>query len=484
MKAILVQLDHSSEKPLYIQLYNYLKTHIVSGDIAPDEKLPSLRNLSKTLGISMTTSKLAYDQLLVEGYIYSKPQSGYYAENIISTDLSPTSGKQPAKAAPEKAESREAALQADFAEEELLTDKEDKYMHDLSSFNFARWKKCVSQIISYYPEALLSGADKQGEMALRVEIARYVYTSRGVSCTPDQVVIGAGTQPLMSHLSLLLRKIGIDHMSTEYPGYAPLQKIFSDFGFPITKIPVREDGIEIEKLPSNIRSAVYVSPSNQFPTGSVMPVDRRYRLLSWAKENGSVIIEDDYNSELRYFGNPVPALDSLDTSGSVVYLGSFSSTLFAAVRISYMILPDKLMKLFDELKNDYDQTCSKTEQLTLALFMKNGDYARNIRKLRTLYAKKLAIAAETLRKFSDGRIKPLNTKSGINITIEIKTKLSPDLLCKSAAERKVQMIPVKELSGGDTVVLTLYYNQIPEDKMESVLVSVMSDWRDLAAKSN
>ena len=146
-----------------------------------------------------------------------------------------------------------------------------------------------------------------------------------------------------------MRKMNISHVSTEDPGYMPLQNIFRDLGFTLTNIPVRSDGIEIEKLPANIPSAVYVSPSNQFPTGAVMPIGRRYLLLDWARKNDGIILEDDYDSELRYFGKPVPALQGLDRNDSVVYLGTFSSTLFPAVKISYMVLPNHMVKIFQEL---------------------------------------------------------------------------------------------------------------------------------------
>lgn len=462
MKALTLQLDHDSSKPLYVQLYEYLRDGISSGDIAAGEKLPSLRSLSDTLGISITTSRLAYDQLLVEGYIESRQRSGYYAGSFSGAGGSrEETGRQ----------------NVDTSDDDIFRDPEDVYIHDLSSFDFVKWKKCMSNVLTNFQDRLLSGADPQGEPALRHEIARYVYTSRGVSCSPDQIVIGAGSQTLMNHLAVIMRRLGIGHMSTEDPGYAPIQKIFSDFGFPITKIPVADDGIEIEKLPSNIRSAVYVSPSNQFPTGSVMPVNRRYQLLKWAEENDSLIIEDDYNSELRYFGQPVPALDSLDRHGSTVYLGSFSSTLFAAVRISYMILPKQLMNVFNEIKNDYDQTCSKTEQLTLALFMRDGYYARNIRKLRALCSRKLRTAADAFEKYSNGKIEPLNTKSGINITIRIKTDMSPEKLCSEARGLALQMVPVQDLSDSGSAVLVFYYNQIPEDRLSSEIEQVIKKWK-------
>ena len=185
--------------------------------------------------------------------------------------------------------------------------------------------------------------------------------------------------------------MGINHITVEEPGYLPVRNIFRDRAFAMTAVPVGKEGIPVSKLPTNIRSAVYVSPSNQFPTGYVMPIGKRYDLLNWAVKNDSIVIEDDYDSELRYFGKPIPSLQGLDHNQRVVYLGSFSSTLFPSIKISYMILPEHMAEIFDTIHGDYTQTCSKTEQLTLALYMSRGYYQTNLKKLRTLYSQKLQV---------------------------------------------------------------------------------------------
>ena len=203
-------------------------------------------------------------------------------------------------------------------------------------------------------------------------IAAHLRQFRGMDVDPEQIIIGAGTQQITNHLATLLRKLSIEHVALEDPGYLPVRSIFRDRGFALTPVEVADDGLMIEKLPTNIRTAVYVSPSNHVPTGAVMPIGRRYELMGWAASNDSYIIEDDYDSELRYFSKPIPALKSLENSSRVIYLGSFSSTLFAAVKISYMVLPEKMARLFSSMAKDYSQTCSKLEQLTLAMFMESG----------------------------------------------------------------------------------------------------------------
>lgn len=464
MKPISVQFKDSSKDPLYIQLYRYLKDEITCGNMASGEKLPSLRRLSRDLSISITTTEQAYNQLLVEGYIVSKPQSGYY----IASGAKNTGGGDGAA----------GSLSAEGYAFSDYTFQDSPYKHDPSCFDFIKWKKCMARVLMEYSHLLLFESDPQGEAALRFEISKYVYNSRGVIASPDQVVIGAGTQQLTSHLCRIMRRIEVGHVATEDPGYLPVQNIFRDHGFSITKVAVAEDGIRIEKLPTNIPSAVYVSPSNQFPTGSVMPVGKRYQLLEWAEKNNSYILEDDYDSELRYFGKPVPALQGLDRNHRVVYLGSFSSTLFPAVKISYMVLPPAMVEIFNSIKSDYTQTCSKTEQLTLALYMEDGLYYTNIKKLRNLYGQKLQAALAVFDRCAAGFVTPTNTSSGINMMLKVRTKKTPAALSDAARSIGVNVQPAAALTDQDTAALIFYYNQIPLSEMDRSISQMVQLWKN------
>lgn len=460
MRPVIIELNSSLSEPLYIQLYRNIKNDIISGRIKAGEKLLSLRAMAQALDISVTTVQLSYNQLLVEGYIDSKPQSGYYVSQgvYVAPKQSPRPEQSPA----------ESPVEA----EEL-----SPYIHDRSCFDFNKWKKCCSAVFNEHCDSLLYESDPQGEKELRAEIAKYLYSSRGVTCTPEQIVIGAGTQQITGQLCRILSKLGINHVSLESPGYLPVQNMFRDSGFSVSRIPVLKDGIEIEKLPSNIPSAVYVSPSNQFPTGAVMPAGRRYQLLDWAKANGSIIIEDDYDSELRYFGKPLPALQSLDSSDAVVYLGSFSSTLFPAIKISYMVLPPSLAKKFAQIKSRYTQTCSKAEQLTLALFMKRGFYSTGIRKLRSLYSQKLQAADGALVRYGLGKIDSVNTQSGINLIIRVNSEKKADELCALARSVGIRMIPVADISDQETGALIFYYNRLPLAEIDPAVSRLVSLWQ-------
>ena len=458
MKALFPIFDETREKPYYLQLYSYIKDSILAGEIKEGEKLPSLRSLAKTTSLSITTVEQSYNQLLVEGYIYAKPQSGYYVRKVLSG----RSQTVPAEAAIFPSEVS--------AVDETVDSAIPAMQYDPECFDFNKWKKCMNKILNDHAPALLFEGSPRGEEALRMEIARYLYMSRGVNCAPDQIIIGAGTQQITNQLATLLRRQGVEHVALEDPGYMPVRNAFRDRGFAITPVAVKENGLAIEKLPANIRAAAYVTPSNHAYTGSVMPVGRRYELLNWAEENNSYIIEDDYDSELRYFGKPIPALKSLAGSERVIYLGSFSSTLFAALKISYMVLPAKMAEIFSSIAGDYSPTCSKLEQLTLALFMETGLYQTHIKKLRKLYAQKLARITEAFEANASDFIRVINSSSGISIILEIDSPKSPGQIKRDAENLGIPAVCI----GRKTI---LYYNQIPLSEIDGAAARLADVWR-------
>ena len=465
MKAVLPVLDESRKEPYYLQLYEYLKQAILSGDIAPDEHLPSLRNLSKSTGLSMTTVERAYSQLLVEGYIYCRPRSGYFAGSV--TGVTGTSvPSENTFSAPDL-----------FSEPSEHAEAAPAMLYDPDCFDFNKWKKCMNRILTDYSPALFFEGSPQGELQLRQEICSYLYRSRGVSCRPEQIFIGAGTQQITGLLASVLRDLQIGHVALEDPGFAPVRNTFLDRGFAITDVRVAGDGMVLEKLPVNIRTCAYVTPSNHSPTGAVMPIGRRYELIRWAIANDSYIIEDDYDSELRYFGRPIPPLKSLTDDGRVIYLSSFSSTLFAAIRISYMVLPPQIAAAFTQRLSGYSQTCSKLEQLSLAMFMNTGWYQTHIRKLRKLYAQKLTLVTDTFRKEAADLVTVRNTASGMNILLRIRKTPAEDLqetLDRYIREAGALGIPAAQSS--DRIIF--YYNQIPLSDISRVLRTLIRRWRN------
>ena len=488
------EIKHNSGKSLYVQLYEYLREEISGGRIENGERLPSLRSMSSAVGMSVTTVKQAYEQLMAEGYLISRPQSGYYAAQGAAVKVFQKSTKE--QGGYKEMNGSNAGTQRG-ATAPLSFDPE--------SFDFVKWKKCMSAVLNETPELLLSEADRQGEPALRKEIAGYLYKARGVVCSQEQVVISAGTQQLINHLGRILRMMDIMHVSVEDPGYMPVRSIFRDLGFSMSCIPVKDNGILIERLPVNLRTAVYVCPQNQFPTGAVMPISRRHEILDWAEANDSIIIEDDYNSELRYTGMPIPALQGIDHSGRVVYLGSFTSTLFPAIRISYMVLPERMVELYESIRNNYDQTCSKTEQLTLAEFMRRGFYNTNLRRVRKLYSDKLHEAIEAIREYgSEGKfITAENTQSGINIILRLNTHTRvitqgkngearteeirgemAERLVQTAADAGIKVRNIDQLDLDGQMYLVFYYNQIPLGSIRDAVRTMIACFKSAVTKGS
>jgi GntR family transcriptional regulator/MocR family aminotransferase len=457
MKHLKLNIENSSDENLYMQIFDQLRDDILSGELSRGTKLPSLRAMASDNGVSITTVETAYNQLLVEGYITSRPKSGYYVSDSITGAVGSQVDREP------------VTLDELLPPEGSQGARNMQLIYDEQSFEFSKWKKCMNKVFNEYSHLLQTEAEVKGEAALRYEIARYLFAERGVRCSPDQVVIGAGSQQLTTHLVRILRELGISHAATETPGYGPVRDIFKDENFTVQGIPVGENGIEIEMLPKNVRSVVYICPSNQFPSGAVMPVGRRYELIKWAVENDSFIYEDDYDSELRYFGKPIPALQGLDTNGRVIYLGSFSSTLFASIKISYMVLPPALTEIFDRISSRYSQTCSKAEQICLALYMENGYYHRNIKKVRRMNAHKLETTMKMFEEYGGGLVEAVDSHSGLAVLLKVHTAIPAEELCRIGAGIGLKMRPVDDLCTDDMQILSFYFYRV-SDSLLKILV--------------
>ncbi len=462
MNNLILNLDKELDESLYVQIYNIIKNGIISGNMEKGSKLPSLRKLAEENEISITTVETAYTQLLVEGYVETRPKSGYY----VSKDITDSAAELSQGAVTERLED---LLPTNSTRAKRIVGADKPMIYDQESFEFSKWKKCMSRVFNEYSNLLQTEADVKGEPALRYEICKYLYQSRGVKCTPEQVVIGAGSQQLTMQLIRILREIGIENAATETPGYGPIREMFKEAGFPITEVPVQDSGIALEKLPVNLRSIVYVNPSNQFPSGAVMPIGRRYELIKWAQDNYSYILEDDYDSELRYFGKPIPALQGFDSSGRVVYLGSFSSTLFASIKISYMVLPQGLVHIFEQNQHRYSQTCSKAEQICLALYMEGGYYSRHIKKLRKMYAAKLQTTIEMISESCEGMVSAIDSKSGIAVMLKVATQLSGGEICQIAKDVGLTMYPVDDLSEDNVKSVYFYFYRVPETLLKILI---------------
>lgn len=448
MKEFIIKLDTESKLKLFEQVYERFKNDIESGEIEPGSKMPSLRKLAKDNDISITTVESAYNQLLLEGYINSRPKSGYY----VNSEISPI----------ENIESKE-----DKASESNELPRDAMLLFDEESFDFYKWKRSMNKVFNKYSRLLRSDASPEGEQMLREEIALYLRESRGMISSPENIVIAAGSMHLTNSLLRIFKEMGIRKASTEFPGYDKINRVFESADIELNKVGTTGD-IELSEMGSE-RQVVYINPSNRYPLGTVMPVSKRIELIKWAEAKDSYIIEDDYDSELRYFGKPVPPMKMIGDGQRVIYYGSFSATLFAGINISYMILPDEIMSRWKKSKDTYVQTCSKTEQLCLALYMHDGHYRRTIKRCRKIYSAKLRTTIEVFKEYGDEIFTPVNSMSGMALTLRVKTSIPGEALALAAKRSGMLMEPVEELSTEESKVICFYFYRVSETMLKILI---------------
>ncbi|MDX9871247.1 MAG: PLP-dependent aminotransferase family protein [Clostridia bacterium] len=465
MTQYLIDLDRHKNLPLYIQLYEQIKKEILTGKLEPGRKMPSIRALSLQLNISKNTVDTAYQQLLAEGYITSRPQSGYFAaavENALYAARSNLADNEQSHAT-----ERQGCLY-DFRSDHI----------DQESFNFSLWRRFINQALRNNKRFLNYG-HYQGEPALRIEIARYLRQSRAVDCTPEQIVIGAGVQSLLHILCGLLGPL-YHSIAFEDPGFKKAQYIFSDHQYTLLPIPLERDGLSIEALIQTKAKAVYVSPSHQFPLGAAMPVTKRSQLLKWAHDSGAVIIEDDYDSELRYFGRPIPSLQGMSSGSRVFYLGSFSKILIPSLRISYMVIPPEYLPVLQHTLPKYNQTSSAIEQIALAAFIKEGWLEKHIKRLRKLYAGKNQLMVDAIRSSMGDKVSVQGKESGISLLLEIKTGLTSAQLVELAAQAGIKVTPVShyylDASAGNFPQILLSYAGIRKEDIIPAITLLQQAW--------
>jgi len=362
-------LDTASKKHLYVQIYEYIKSEIREGRLLRGEKLPSTRILANNLQVSRSTVDLAYEQLVSEGYLEARAGSGYYVGEV--EDLY---GFHVIVGTPSPLQDRANNVKVDFSTSAI----------DMTAFPFGVWRKLNKTILSEDNGNLFALGDPQGDLELRQTIARYLHASRGANIAPEQLVIGAGSE----YLLLLLEKLLGQNRSLalEKPTYSKAYKSFEAFQYQISRIPMDKSGMDVRALEDSGADLAYVMPSHQYPTGVVMPIGRRQALLKWAmKGSNRYIIEDDYDSEFRYKGKPIPCLQSIDTAGKVIYMGTFSKAIAPAIRISFMALPKPLLEVYEEKCRFFSSTVSRIDQKMLQQFMEDGHFERHLNRMRKTY---------------------------------------------------------------------------------------------------
>ncbi|MGG3692269.1 PLP-dependent aminotransferase family protein [Heyndrickxia ginsengihumi] len=442
MDELLPNLSKKAKQPLYIQLYNYIKKEILAGRIKSKEKLPSKRKLSQHLGISLNTVQAAYDQLCAEGFIERKPRQGLFV-TLMEEDLSPYQMNEP-------------KMEVIKVHEQTTIDFNSGKV-DTAHFPFTLWRQLTVQSLYREQGNLFYNGDPQGEPYLRQEIAKYLFASRGVICSPDQIVIGAGTQLLIGLLCLIIGRNFT--FAIENPGFHRIRTVLQDQGVNTAFIPLDYNGIDVHLLSNTDAHVAYVTPSHQFPYGMVMPISRRIELLKWAEERDAYIVEDDYDGEYRYKGKPIPSLQGLDAREHVIYLGSFSKSLIPSLRISYMVLPPALLNKYQERFMIYKQTVSRLHQDTLFQFMKEGHWERHLNRMRTLYRKKHHVLLLSINKYMKRHVKIIGEHAGLHIVLEVNNRMSEKELIESAIYVGVKIYP-----------LSIYYTDVEKELLPKVIL--------------
>lgn len=415
--------ENKGKDSLYEYLYKQIKNDILNYKLSPNEKLPSKRAFAKHLNISTITVENAYNQLVAEGYIYSLPKSGFYVSDISSTK--PTRDKRPA--GKNIIEADTSKIFADFTSNSTAPD----------NFPFTSWTKIQRQVMSDYEKELMVRSPFSGIELLRCSISDYLYQFRGMTVEPEQIVIGAGTEYLYG---MLIQLLGRDKKyAVEDPGYQKITRIYQANQVECVHIPMDESGVDVDQLNKTKAHILHISPSHHFPTGIVTPVSRRYELLSWAaKENSHYIIEDDYDSEFRLVGKPIPALQSIDVADKVIYMNTFSKSLSSTIRISYMVLPKSLVSLYREKLGFYSCTVPNFEQYTLYKFIHQGHLEKHINRMRNYYRIQRDTILSCIKKQKNyNRTVIKEENSGLHFLLEVNTELSDFQLVEKAKKNGI-----------------------------------------------
>lgn len=462
MTTLTLTFEPGGKIPLYKQLYNFIKIEIRSGNLKSGEKLPSKRLLSSHLNISRNTVETAYEQLAAEGYIKSVPKSGFFVCSLDELFTDKNEILEYKKAV--KEEPAERQYKYDFKTNTV----------DTTFFPFATWAKISKEIMHDENRELLRMAPPQGDYSLRECIAKYLHEFRGVICSPSQIIIGAGTEYLVGlAIQILGRKCVY---AVENPGYSKTFKILKSNDIKVNLIGLDREGISVDELKKSDSNIVYTTPSHHFPLGIIMPVSRRMQLLKWANQSSDrYIIEDDYDSEFRFNGRPIPALQGLDTNEKVIYISTFSKIIAPSIRISYMVLPGVFIEKYQKDFMFYSSTVSRFEQYTLYKFIKDGHFERHLNRMRNIYRARKDTLVEQIRNLPfSSRIEIIGENSGLHLLLKVNCAAHEKELIESAKEFGVKLYGLSDYyiaqknDTPDNIVVLGYSNFTIEEIKEAV----------------
>lgn len=470
MYELTLCLDNKSGTPLYEQIYTYIKNEIKNGKIECKSRLPSTRSLAEHLQISRSTVDMAYTQLLSEGYIESVPCKGYYVCEIsLLHDISI------------------AQYETDGAEEEDGTDNLidfTPYGVDLEYFPFNIWRKITKNVLNEENKDMFDIGNPMGDIVFRRTICNYLFEARNVHCRPEQILIGAGNHYLLTILCRLFNSEKT--IAMESPTYQKAYHIFKTNNCPVVTVNVEKDGIDVKDVISKNADVVYVMPSHHYPLGTVMSIGKRTELIKWANENEErYIIEDDYDSEFRYHGKTIPALKGIQCNADIIYIGTFSKSIASAIRMSYMVLPEKLLERYKQNMHFYSQTVSRIDQTVVNEFISRGYFERHLNKMRSVYREKHDLIIACLKDMGD-MIQISGENAGLHLLLNVNNKMSEDELIKSAKEQGVKVYGLSdnfiEGANADRQAIILGFAQINKNLIAEGINLLKKAWFDVERK--
>lgn len=416
-------LPPDNSGPLYLNLYRQLRAQIETGERRAGEKLPSKRAVASQLGISVNTVDAAYGQLLSEGFVEARPRSGFYVQPIGQLQRLPMPPVEQTVPV-----ARHDGVKVDFAPGDISREK----------FPFTVWNRLLKNALD--DPLSLRRAEPQGDAGLRQAVASYLHAARGVNCQSEQIVIGAGTDSLLSLLSFLLPPNCA--AAVENPVYNKAYRFFERMGHPVLPAEIDRQGVMVEPLENLTDVLLYTTPSHQYPLGLSMPMGRRVALLNWAgRGNSRFILEDDYDSEFRYDAKPVPSLQSIDENGRTIYLGTFSRSVAPSVRVSYLVLPPALLDLYRREYAGFACAVSTLEQIALREFLLQGHFETHLNRMRVCYRAKRARLLDGLAPL-DGQIRCIGEAAGCHLTLQARNGLNETELCRRALDAGVRVYPI------------------------------------------
>lgn len=449
--------EEKGSDSLYEYLYKQIKSDILNYKLSPDEKLPSKRALAKHLNVSTVTIENAYLQLMAEGYIYSVPKSGYFVSHLSAAKANQS--KKRFYPIPDDTE-QIISYYADFVNNSTASE----------NFPFTTWAKLMRETMSDEADKLMVSSPSTGVTTLRTAIAEYLFQFRGMAVEPEQIVIGAGTEYLYS---LIIQLLGRNKLyAVEDPGYQKITKVYHANEVACVPVPLDKNGIDISYLENVNADVLHISPSHHFPTGIVTPISRRYELLSWAsKAPERYIIEDDYDSEFRLLGKPIPSLQSIDVLDKVIYMNTFSKTLTSTIRISYMVLPKGLMDRYKQELDFYSCTVSTFEQYTLAHFIERGHFEKHINRMRNFYRSQRDAVIGCIKKHPEYKNVTIREENaGLHFLLTVNTHYSDEELVERARQNRIHISCLSQYSSlpssSEEHTLIINYSGIEKEKIE------------------